>query len=108
LEIVFVRIGDNGERVSKPNEELERCNNAKKVMPWFFRRGKFTVKVIAKQTPFAISHNLRNLPYKAFLTYESCGTEVVLEYHEWCVLSRQYYSPDIHTGIKIYWDSTGI
>tara|TARA_R110002096_G_scaffold77731_1_gene182848 strand:- start:210 stop:527 length:318 start_codon:yes stop_codon:yes gene_type:complete len=105
MDTIFARLEENQARASELREELARSINAKAALPWLFRKGTFALKVIGRSTPFAHSKNLRNLPYKASVVYKDSETEIPLDYSEWCVLSRQYFSPDVHAGIKKYWES---
>ena len=104
MHSIFARLHENQSRASELREELARSVNAKAVLPWLFRKGSFTLDVTGKRVKFHDS----KVPYKASIVYKSCGTEVALEYDEWCVLSRQYYSPDVHAGIKRHWNFDGI
>ena len=105
MDTIFARVKENQARASDLREELARSVNAKAALPWLFRKGAFALKITSKCTPFAHSMRINNLPYKASVVYKDCETEIALDYSEWCVLSRQYYSPEVHTGIERYWQS---
>lgn len=101
---IFARISEKQKRASELREELERSLKVQQTMPHLFTKGAFGMSVTAKQTRAARLEGLRNLPYKAHITYVKSKAKVNLSYAEWAVLSRQYFSPQQHKGIERYWE----
>jgi hypothetical protein len=104
---VLTRIAEKQDRAQQLREDLERSSMAKAVMPELFAKGAFSMTVTGKQTPGSRFLGLRNLPYKAVIKYKKSGAELSLTYEQWSVLSKTYYSPDVHRQIERYWNSEG-
>jgi hypothetical protein len=94
---ILSRIQGNQKVASELSEDLARSMNAQVTMPWLFSLGSFSMIVTGKYV-----RGNDHLPYCAHIEY-TCGSRVVMEFHQWALLNRKYYTPEQVKEIESHW-----